>query len=221
MSMEKVHLRKLLQVFYASQRERRRILVADIRNDLAKADGADNGGDFYGPFWADAKNHVAGQSDLREQTASRIQGNKNRARLYPLLTESFLNLWNEKMKWRNEKFETYPISVSAQLPINELNAIVKIENVVAVRIPDGSSRIVYPYFSESPELPIEGARLGLWALKEALSDFRAEDFRIIDVLRRSYFRPLETPLQGNERGLFVQKYDVVLKEWRKIRREFS
>jgi hypothetical protein len=124
------------------------------------------------------------------------------------------------MKWRNEKFETYPISVSAQLPINELNATVKIENVVAVRIPDGSSRVVYPYFSESPELPIEGARLGLWALKEALSDFRAEDFRIVDVLRRSYFRPTENPLQGNERSLLIQKYDVVLKEWRKIRSEF-
>jgi hypothetical protein len=89
--------------------------------------------------------------------------------------------------------------------------------VVAVKIPDGSSRIVYPYFSETPALPIEGARLGLWALKEALTDFRAEDFRIEDILRRSYFRPLEIPAQGNERELFVQKYDDVLNEWRKLR----
>jgi hypothetical protein len=96
---------------------------------------------------------------------------------------------------------------------------VKIENVVAVKIPDGSSRVVYPYFSETPTLPSEGARLGLWALKEALTDFRTEDFRIIDILRRSYFRPTEIPAQGNERELFLQKYDEVLKEWRKLHDE--
>jgi hypothetical protein len=218
MSVEKIHLRKLLGLFYADRRERRRILVADIRNDLNKEknDGGD-GGDFHGPFWADAKDHVAGKSDLREQSKVRVASNKARARLYPLLTEAFLSLWNERIQWRNEKFETYPTSIKAQLRIEELNATVKIENVVAVKIPDGSSRIVYPYFSETPALPIEAARLGLWALKEGLTDFRAEDFRIVDILRRSYFRPSEIPAQDNERELFVQKYGDVLNEWRKLR----
>jgi hypothetical protein len=220
MSMEKVHLRKLLQLFYADQRERRKILLSDIRNDEGRAvDGGDNGGDFYGPFWADAKDHVAGKSDLREQTKIRITSNKRRARLYPLLTEGFLTVWNERIRWRNESFESYPEGVRAQLSIKELGTIVKIENVVAVRIPDGSSRIVYPYFSESPVLPPEGARLGLWALGEALTDFRREDLRIIDILRRSYFRPSELRFQGNERETFVQMYDAVLKEWRILRDE--
>ena len=220
MSIEKIHLRKLLRLFYADERERRRLLVADIGSDRNKEqNGGGDGGDFHGPFWADAKDHVAGKLDLREQSKVRVGSNKARARLYPLLTEGFLSLWNEKIRWRNEKFETYPISIKAALPIEELNATVKIENVVAVKIPDGSSRIVYPYFSETPALPIEGARLGLWALKEALTDFRTDDFRIVDVLRHSYFRPTEIPTQGNERELFVQKYGDALKEWRKLRGE--
>jgi hypothetical protein len=220
MSMEKLHLRKLLQLFYADRRERRRLLVSDLRNDLNKEqDNESNGGDFHGPFWADAKAHVTGRSDLREQSKIRIESNKARARLYPQLTESFLSLWNEKIRWRNEKFESFPTSVKAQLSIEELGTIVKIENVVAVGIPDGSSRVVYPYFSETPVLPLEGARLGLWVLKEALPDFRAEDFRIVDILRRSYFRPTEIPMQGDERKMFVQKYSTVLTEWRKLRDE--
>lgn len=220
MSVEKIHLRKLLGLLYADRRERRRILVSDIRNDRNKEqNGGGNGGDFHGPFWADAKDHVAGKLDLREQSEVRVASNKARARLYPLLTEGFLSLWNERIQWRNERFETYPISIKAQLRIEELNAAVKIENVVAVKILDGSSRIVYPYFSETPALPAEGARLGLWALKEALTDFRAEDFRIVDILRRSYFRPTEIPAHGNERELFVQKYGDVLNEWRKLRDE--
>jgi hypothetical protein len=75
----------------------------------------------------------------------------------------------------------------------------------------------YPYFSEKPLLPLEGVRLGFWALKEALPDFRVEDLRIIDVLRSAYFRSMETPLQGDERTMFIQRYDAALKEWRKLR----
>lgn len=120
------------------------------------------------------------------------------------------------MKWKNERFETYAQSVKAQFPIVELGTIVKIENVVAVKIPDGSSRVVYPYFSETPTLPTEGARLGLWALGEALGEFRPEDFRIIDILRQAYFRPSELTFQGNERAVFVQRYDAVLKEWKRL-----
>ena len=218
MSIEKAHLRKLLRIFYAEPRERRRLLLEDIRTDISKeTDARSDGGDFHGPFWADAKAHVAGTSNLREQAKIRIESNKGRARLYTQLTDSFLALWNEKIRWRNEKFETYPTSIKAQFSIIELNAVIKIENLVAVRIPDGSSRVVYPYFSEKPALPNEGAQLGLWALRESLPEFRAQDFRIVDILRRSYFRPIDLPTRGNERDVFVQKYRDVLREWKKLR----
>ncbi len=218
MSVEKINLRKLLQLFYADPRQQRALLLADIRNDRRKeSEDRDNGGDFYGPFWADAKSHASGASNIRQTTASRIAANKGRKRLYPVLMESFLAMWAEKMRWHNEPFEFVPESVKAHLPIPELGAIVKIENTAGVRIWDGSYRVIYPYFSERPALPEEGARLGFWALKAALPDYRLDDFRIIDFHRRAYFRPAEVGMTGDEEKLLLQKYRALLREWRKLR----
>lgn len=220
MSIEKINLRKLLQLFYADDRLRRSLLLADLRNDRAKdSGGRDSGGDFYGPFWSDVKDHAAGRSYLTERTQVRIAANKTRARLYPVLTECFLNMWNEKMRWRNEPFEFVPESVKAQLSIKELGTTVKIENTAAIKTWDGSHRVMYPYFSEAPALPEEGARLGFWALEKALPDYQSEDFRIIDMQRRTYFRLVDIGMMGDERKRFVQRYDVLLKEWRKLQDE--
>jgi len=216
MSVDKIHLRKLLQLFEAEPRQRRSLLRADIRSDLRKSAGG-KGGDFHVPFWADAKDHVAGVGDLIEKTKSRVETNATRKRLYPLLADGLLSLWSEKMRWRNEEFDFVPTSVSARFSIEELGAIVKVENVVAVRLRDESCRIVYPYFSERPALSSEGARLGFWATKEALPDFAIEDMRIVDILRRSYFRPSENQLRGDERAVFIAKYANVLREWRRLK----
>ena len=220
MSIEKINLRKLLQLFFADARQQRSLLLADIRNDQTRESGGrDSGGDFYGPFWADVKDHAAGRSSLKEQTQVRIAANKTRARLYPILTDCFLDMWDEKMRWRNEPFEFVPESVKAQLPIKELRTIVKIENTAAIKTWDGSYRVMYPYFSEAPALPEQGARLGFWALKEALPDYKIEDFRIIDMQHRTYFRPIEVGMNGDERKAFIGRYDALLKLWRKLRDE--
>lgn len=220
MSIEKINLRKLLQLFFADNRLQQSLLLADIRNDRTKQAGdREGGGDFYGPFWADVKDHAAGRLNLAEQTELRIAANATRARLYPILRDCFLDMWNEKMRWRNEPFEFVPESVKAQLSIKQLGTIVKIENTASITTWDGSHRIMYPYFSEAPALPEEGARLGFWALSEALPGYRTEDFRIIDVQRRTYFRPEEVGIKGDERKQFVQRYDVLLKKWRKLRDE--
>jgi hypothetical protein len=42
--MEKIHLRKLLQLFYAEPRQRRSILLAEIRNEFRKQVSEDGGG---------------------------------------------------------------------------------------------------------------------------------------------------------------------------------
>jgi hypothetical protein len=208
-SIEKVNLRKLLQIIYADPRQRRSLLLADIRSDLRRQTG-EKGGDFYAPLWADAKDHVAGAIDLRDKSKARVESNKTRSRLYPLLADGFLKLWNEKARWRNEKFNFVPTNVSARLSIEELGATVKVENVVAVKLQDGSHRIVHPYFSERPALSSQGVRLGFWAIKEALPDFAAEDLRIVDILCNAYFRPSESPMGGSERAIFVQRYGSVL-----------
>ena len=176
MSIEKINLRKLLQLFFADPRQQRSLLLADIRTNQIKSAGQrDSGGDFYGPFWSDVKDHAERLSNLSEQTELQIAANETRARLYPILRDSFLEMWNEKMRWRNEPFEFVPESVKAQLPIKKLGTVVKIENTAAVKTWDGSHRVIYPYFSEEPALPNEGAQLGFWALGEALPDYRAKD----------------------------------------------
>jgi hypothetical protein len=220
MSIDKIPLRKLLQLFYADRSKRRSILLADIRNDKSKEHAEEgSGGDFYVPFWADAKNHVLGRLDLVEQSKFRIAKNARRTRLYPKLAEGFLKLWNEKVRWRNEKFELFPENVKAILPIEELEAHIRIENTVSVKIWDGSDRVIYPYFSETPALPEEGARLGLWVLRKALPDFHPDSFRIVDVLRSAYFRPTDITFSGSERDILVQKYRDLLNEWKEIQDE--
>ncbi len=217
MPVDRINLRKLLQLFYADPRQQRSLLLADISNERKRMDGDGDGGDFYGPFWADAKDHAAGRSDIRQTTNARVATNKGRRRLYPILAECFLAILAEKMRWRNERFEFVPESIKARLRFPELAAETKIENTAGVKIWDGSYRIIYPYFSEAPTLPAEGVRLGFWALAEALPDYRPDDFRIVDFHRRAYFRAAETTMIGDERNLFTRRYDALLKQWRKLR----
>lgn len=218
MSIEKINLRKLLQLFFSDARQQRSLLLADIRSERTKEAGdRDTGGDFYGPFWSDVKDHAAGRSDLVDQTKVRIAANRTRARLYPILRDCFLDMWNEKMRWRNEPFEFVPESVKAQLPIKELRAIVKIENTAAIKTWDGSYRVMYPYFSETPALPDLGARLGFWVLQQALPTYKLDDFRIIDMQRRTYFRPADVGMGGDEKKQFIERYGLLLKQWRKLR----
>lgn len=220
MSIDKINLRKLMQLFFSDPRQQRSLLLADIRNDRIKLAGArDGGGDFYAPFWSDVKDHAAKLSNLSEQTELRIAANETRARLYPILRDCFLEMWDEKMRWRNEPFEFVPESVKAQLLIKSLGTTVKIENTAAIKTWDGSHRVMYPYFSEAPALPAEGARLGFWALKEALPDYEIDDFRIIDMQRRAYFRVADIGMKGDEEMLFIQRYGALLTEWRKLRDE--
>ncbi len=223
MSIEKIHLRKLLRLFYARPNLQTSLLREDIRSELRKERGErgeGSGGDFYVPFWADAKNHVAGKLDLRDRSKHRIDRNQRRKRLYQSLTDGFLSVWEEKVRWRNEKFEFHAKIAKGKLSLRELNTVVKVENVLAVRIWDGANRAVYPYFYEEPVLPLEGVRLGFWALSEGLSEFQPSYLRIMDMLRGSYFRPPDVPLLGNERDIFIQKYGVLLAEWKRLRREY-
>jgi hypothetical protein len=220
MSIEKVHLRKLLRLFYAAASERRAILGADIYSEQTKKDGDDEegGGDFHGPFWADAKRHVEGIVDLPTQTKTRIAKNARRRNLYPLLTQGFLAWRNEKRRWRNEDFILIQ-DVKGRVAFPELNGLVKVENLLAVRVENRFSRIVCPYFSEEPLLPPIGARLGLWLMSEALPRYPIEDLRILDVLRGKSFGVIDVGIEGDERAQFTAEYARVLEEWRKLKEE--
>jgi hypothetical protein len=221
MSLEKIHLRKFLRLAYAPRNKRISWLRADIRNDLRKAAGnASKGGDFHGPFWADAKNHVAGFLDLRAKIAQRIVKNKGRKRLYDLLGTGFLAWWYEKRRWRNEPFIVLPEHVKTQLSLPEVGGCLKIENLLALEIGGQSKRIIYPYFAEEPSLPEEGRRLGLSLLKRGLSEFPSSDFRVLDVLRASSYGTIDHQLRGDEYDVALRKYEELRREWDELRTEY-
>jgi len=218
MSVKKIHLNKLLQAFYLPENKLITLLRNDIRNDLKKAKGEKNGGgDFYGPFWSDAKKHASGKIEIREATAVRISNNSHRKNLYPKLQNGFLEWYDKKRRWRNEPFVATPIDVKGKYNIVSLNSIVKVENLMALSIGEDRVRMIYPYFVEEPKLTDESARLGLWLLSNALEEYGADDIRFFDVQRATTYDLENNPLHGNEEAIFLSNYERILKKWQELK----
>lgn len=221
MSVLDIPLRKTLQLFYAQQSLRRSILKEDIRLDRRKEAGGtrSRGGDFYLPFWSDVKSHISGDGDLAQLTDERINSNRRFMRLYPLLKEGVLELLSAKLRWSNESVEIIPQSVHGNLRVDDLGGKIRIRDALHARVRGEYTRVVYPYFSEEPALPEEGGRLGLWVMQQALPELDPDDMRVIDVLRRTFFSPQTTPLQGNEEAAFRENYRSLISEWERLKRE--
>ncbi len=185
MALDKIHLRKLLRLFEAPPNLTISLLRKDIREEAQKeahkkAGDSSKARDFYGCFWADAKAHVAGVGDLKQLTAARVQDSKHRARLYPLLADGFIKWWDEKRRWRNEPINIIPQTVSKHFPVPGTGCVVKVENLVALDVAGEFNRILYPYFSDVPPLTIGTAKIGLWVLGEALTNYRPEELRLLE-----------------------------------------
>lgn len=221
MSVLDIPLRKALQLFYARRELRRSILKEDIRLDRRKEAGGtrSRGGDFHLLFWSDVKKHISGDGDLADLTAARVDSNENFKRLYPLLKDGVLELLSAKLRWSNEPVEINPQSIHGILKIEDLGGIVRIRDALHARVREKYTRVVYPYFSEEPTLSEEGGRLGLWAMQQALDGLDPNDMRIIDPLRRTFFSPEITPLNGTEETIFHDKYRSLIDEWERIKLE--
>jgi hypothetical protein len=221
MSALDIPLRKALQLFYAPQSLRRKILKEDIRLDRRKEAGGSRsqGGDFYLPFWSDVKSHISGDGDLKQLTDERIKSNRNFKRLYPLLKDGVLELLSAKLRWSNEPVEIIPQSVHGNLKMEDVGGTIRIRDALHARVREDYVRVVYPYFSEEPALPDEGGRLGLWVMQQALTEIDPGDMRIIDALRRTFFSPQTTPLQGNEEAVFHENYRLLVLEWERLKHE--
>jgi hypothetical protein len=222
MSILNLQLRRILQLFYANEPLRRKLLLADIRSDERKAGGGSRstGGDFFGPFWADAKGHVTGTADLTRQTEIRIAANPRRARLYRLLRDASLNIFEERLRWTNKPPVIRIENLNGQFEIAEIAATVRVQNVWFARVGEGLGElnyIIYPYFSEEPSLPDEGARLGLWAMSEALSGQPLDYVRIVDLLRQALFSTTPRPLAGDERDIFLRRYQALILERERLK----
>jgi hypothetical protein len=195
-------------------------LRSDIREEIAREAGQDGGGgDFYGPFWADAKNHVFGIADLHDMVEGRVEANGRRANLYPQLRAGFLTWWNERRRWTNEPFRPGRL-LKAHFPVPNIDAVVKVDNILSVRDGASEEHVVYPYFSPQPELSENAARLGLWLLSSALPTVPLEEIRILDVIRGRTFSIDRSPLRGDEQQEFTRRYAAALNERDVLRREY-
>ncbi|MEG3123512.1 hypothetical protein [Sphingomonas sp. GB1N7] len=220
MSLQSIHLRKLLKILYSDQNRRVSAMRSDIREDIARELGPnDGGGDFYGPFWRDAKDHVFSIADLHTSTKARIDANKGRSNLYPRLRDGFLLWWNERRRWTNEPFRPAD-NLKSRFLIPDLNSIVKIDNILSVRDSQNEDHFVYPYFSPEPELHDEAARIGLWILMQALPNIPPSEFRILDVIRGKSFSLERNSLLGNEQEIFFRRYIAAIDEWSLLRQEY-
>lgn len=219
MSVLDIPLRKVLQLFYAQPPLRRSILKEDIRLDRKKEAGGtrSQGGDFHVPFWSDVKKHISGKGDLSRMTVDRANSNRRYKRLYPQLKDGVLELLSSKLRWSNEIVEIIPQSVHGNMIIKDLGGTIRIKNALHARVRGEYTRVVYPYFSEDPVLSEEGGRLGLWVMQQALTSLDANDMRIIDPLRRTFFSPRTTPLQGDEGTVFRERYKSLITEWERLK----
>jgi hypothetical protein len=224
MALQVITLRKLLRFFYATNAKRISLLREDIRNELKKADQDEDegksGGNFHVPFWSDAKEHAAGVLDLRPQTELRIKESYGRRNLYPLLRDGFLRWWNELRRRINEPVKVIRDSLSARYPISELKAVVRVENLLALRVGEASDRVVYPYFAYETPLTEEGAKLALWLIGDAFKKHHLDEIQILDVIRGVSYSSKTVQMSGDERKIFVGKYRALMKEWEKLRDEY-
>lgn len=221
MSLELIGLGKLLRAMYADRSDRIKLLREDIRSTIKRERGEPkrDGPDFYLAFWADAKNHVRGEVDLRRSTQARIESNRGRERLYELLTDGFLSWWEERRRLRNEPFTIGADVIRARFNCEGLG-VVKVENTLSITVGDDGHRIVYPYFPERPALSGEAGRLGLWVMIQALTGHDVEGMRILDVIRGRTFSVLDAPLSGDEGRIFRERYEALLHEWQSLRAEY-
>ena len=197
-----------MQLLFAGPQQQRALIRAEIRQDTARLNGIQTGGgDFYGPFWADVKEHVAGTGDLVTLCDQRMDRNSRRERLYPILAQGFLTWWNEHRRWTNEPFEVVR-TPSASFKFNELLTL-RVDNFLAVRDAHGINRYIYPYFYEQPALKNEAARISLWVFKNAFRALPFENFRILDVSRGQIFSPDRCYLEGDEKNLLTARHKAL------------
>ncbi len=221
MSLQVINLRKILKLMYLPPRELTTALRNDVREDRDRERGVvGGGGDFYGPFWKDAKDHVFGISDLQDTTTDRVSGNERRKNLYPLLRDGFLLWWNERRRWTNAPF--IPIDTpKTRYRVPNIDTVIKIDCVLAVQDGSEEDHYVYPYWFPEPVLNEESARVGIWVLSQALPQVDITELRILDVMRGRTFSIDRNPLDGAEVDIFSRNFDRLTQRRQQLRDEYD
>lgn len=110
--------------------------------------------------------------------------------------------------------------VHNRYPVPGLELTVKVDNLLGLKIGDDRHRLVYPYFSEKPVLSEKWARIGLWLMSEALSDFSVTEMEILDVLRGQSFSGKSVFFTGDEEAIFARRFTEMVEERERLRMEY-
>jgi hypothetical protein len=221
-SIQIINLNKLLSLCALPENKLITALKSDLNAERKKLAGRKSGGGhFHHPWWDVAKDHVIGEADLEESLPFLIAGGINRDRLYPMLTEAFLRWLDEFRRTTNLVISVSEEEVHKHYAVPGMGLTVKVDNLLALRLGEDNHRLVYPYFTETPVLSEEWARVGLWLMREALSEFDFTQMEILDVLRSRSFRGSSVFLRGNEESLFAAKYQRMVQLWTHFRPEYG
>jgi hypothetical protein len=222
MTSKKINLHKLLKLFGLQDRQLTSALRRELYGERKRLEsGPGEGGDFHVPFWSDAKSHVIGKVDLISQTQVRVETSEQRKRLYPRLANGFLDWLEQTKRSTNESVGWREGNVHSHYPIPELELTLKVDNMLALQIGPDRYRLIYPYFTEKPVLIDQWARVGLWAMGEALPNHSLSNMEILDILRGRAFSGGSLFLKGDEEYLFSKRYREILGEWDDLRPEYG
>lgn len=223
MNTKSLNLNKLLKLFELNESQLTSALRSELRSERRKSLELDDegGGDFHVPFWSDAKLHMMGLLDLVSQVDVRIGASKQRKRLYPLLARGFLSWLDALSRGTNRKIGLELVTAHNRLNFDDIGLILKVDNLLCVKLGENQFRLVYPYFSEKPVLSAKWARVGLWAMTETLEKYSVTDIEILDVLRGRSYSGLSVSLKGDEQALFVAKFKAIKLKWDELRPEYG
>jgi hypothetical protein len=218
MANRSLNLGKVLKLFALPENKLISELRDQCRKERDKLDGEDTGGnDFYGPFWSDAKAHVAGRGDLSVLTLGRIEDSKQRRNLYPRLSKGFLEWFDELRRSTNLSVGLSEERFHNRVAFEDLKLELKVDNLLTIKFGDGNHRLVYPYFAKEPILLPKWAKVGLWGMAKAFPAEDISDFELLDDLRGTGFSVIALTLDGDEELIFRTRYKYILEIWNELR----
>lgn len=217
MSLDLINLRKALKFCMLDDDKAFSALRREAYEDRRRIEfSGEGGGDFFGPFWSDAKAFATEGANLVAATESRVEAHGGRSRLYPILCERFSQWWYQFERTINEPLIPLRETVHARRDFDDLDVTIKVDNLLAFQIDRDRHRLIYPYFSESPPLSQRWARVGLWVMTEVLEGFRGLDMVILDVQRGRSFSLREIDFRGDEEAIFMNRMAELRVFWDNI-----
>lgn len=222
MTVKVINLNKLIRLCMLPDKQLISELRSDLRGERDKRLGVKTGGGhFHHPWWTAAKDHVLGKTDLTVQTGILVGISKQRKRLYPALTDAFLAWLTNLARTTNLELGWNEANVHTHYAVPGLDLTVKVDNLLALTLNGERHRLIYPYFSEDPPLTERWARVALWLMSDALSEFAMTEMEFLDVLRSRSFSGASIFLHGDEEAVFERRYHDMLTRWEDLKPEYG